>query len=402
MAPLDGVVVLDLTRVLAGPYCTMTLGDLGATVWKIEHPGGGDETRSWAPPQVDGESTYFLSVNRNKHSVAIDLKHPDGARLARELAAIADVLVANFLPRSLERFGLDYASLSAGNPRLIHCTISGYGAHGSRAEQAGYDFVIQGESGLMSITGEPDGEPMKVGVAICDIVSGANASQAILAALLARERDGRGQSIDISLFDGALAALSHIPAGTLNGAGDAQRYGNAHASIVPYQTFRTADGSIVLACGNDRQFVELCERVLLRPELARDPRFATNQARVAHRGEIVTLIAGILEQQPSRSVLEALGAANVPAGPIRSVREALATNEVREHALIAHFDHVLAGGIDVVGSPLRLNGTPAAMRLPPPALGQHTRQVLAGALGLTQSALGELERTGAIGRSLRG
>ena len=262
---LGGIRVLDLSRVLAGPYCTMTLADLGAEVWKIEHPGDGDDTRAWRPPEVAGESTYFLSINRTKKSVAIDLKTPAGLRLLHALAAHADVLIANFLPDTLPRFGLAYEQLAAAHPRLVHCTITGYGMTGSRANDAGYDFVIQGESGLMAITGVPDGEPVKFGVAIADVLTGMNATQAILAALLSRASTGRGQSIDIALLDSALAVLINVGSGVLNaGSGDG-RYGNAHASVVPYQTFATADGAIVLACGNDRQFRALCTSVLERP-----------------------------------------------------------------------------------------------------------------------------------------
>lgn len=396
MGPLAGITVLDLSRVLAGPYCTMMLGDLGATVWKIENPAGGDETRTWLPPDVDGESTYYLAINRNKQSVAVDLKHPDGAKLVRDLALHADVLVANFLPGTLERFGLDYAALSGQNSRLIHCTISGYGYTGARAGHAGYDFVIQGESGFMAITGAPGAEPMKHGLAIADLLTGSNASQAVLAALIARNRDGRGQAIDISLLDSAVAAMSSVASAALNTTFDPKSYGNAHPSIVPYQTFRSADGVIVLACGNDRQFKELCERVIGQPELAVDPRFSTNQARVENRAEIVKLIAEAFAGMMSSDILAKAREVNVPAGPIRSVRGALSAPEVIERGMIAEFDHPRVGDIAFPGSPLRLEGTPPEMRLPPPMLGEHTREVLSGALGLSDETLDELKAAGAI------
>jgi crotonobetainyl-CoA:carnitine CoA-transferase CaiB-like acyl-CoA transferase len=396
MTPLDGITVLDLSRVLAGPYCTMTLGDLGATVWKIENPAGGDETRTWLPPDVAGVSTYYLAINRNKKSIAIDLKHPDGSRLARELALRADVLVANFLPGTLERFGLDYETLSASNPGLVHCTISGYGARGSRARQAGYDFVIQGESGFMAITGEPGQEPMKHGLAVCDLLTGGNASQAILAALLARNRDGRGQAIDISLLDSALAAMSSVAAAALNTAFEPKSYGNAHPSIVPYQTFRAADGNLVLACGNDRQFRDLCERVIDRPQYVADARFATNEARVEHRDEVARAIGEVFERMTCAEILAKASAANVPAGPIRAVRDALNAPEVAERGMIASFEHASVGRVEVVGSPLHLLGTPVEMRSGPPVLGQHTREVLGGVLRLDAAALDVLESGGAI------
>ncbi len=396
MGPLAGIKVLDLSRVLAGPYCTMTLGDLGATVWKIENPAGGDETRTWLPPDVDGESTYYLAINRNKQSVAVDLKHPDGLRVVRELALRADILVANFLPGTLERFGLDRASLAEQNPGLIHCTISGYGATGARAQHAGYDFVIQGESGFMAITGEPGAEPMKHGLAICDLLTGGNAVQAILAALLARGRDGRGQAIDMSLLDSAIAAMSSVAAAALNTDFVPRSYGNGHPSIVPYQTFATADGSIVLACGNDRQFRDLCEGVLERPELAADERFATNEARVRHRTEVVKAIAEVFAGRTTDAILVKTRAVNVPAGPIRSVRAALSAPEVAERGMIAEFDHPRVGNVAVAGSPLHLRGTPVEMRLSPPQLGEHTRAVLSGVLGLEAAALERLERDGAI------
>ena len=399
--PLAGIRVLDLSRVLAGPYCTMTLADLGAEVWKIEHPAGGDDTRTWRPPDVGGESTYYFSINRTKRSLAIDLKVPSGLAAVKALAARADVLIANFLPDALHRFGLDYPALAPANPRLVHCTVTGYGAVGRRSSHAGYDFVIQGESGLMAITGVPDGEPVKFGVAIADVLAGMNASQAILAALYAREKSGRGQAIDISLLEGALAVLINVGAGVMNaGAGD-ERYGNAHASVVPYQTFVTADGAIVLACGNDRQFRLLCGSVLERPALATDERFATNRARVEHRAVLIPLLVEIVRTIPTARLLASLRAAGVPAGEIRTVPAALAAPEVVERGMIATVTHPQAGLLRLVASPLHLAATPPVPPQPPPLLGEHTRSVLHDVLGLDEEALARLEREGAFGTTAR-
>ena len=387
---LDGVRVLDLTRVLAGPFCTMTLADLGADVWKIEQPPNGDETRSWRPPDVAGVSTYFLAVNRNKRSVALDLKTAQGARAARALALRADVLVANFLPGALERFGLDYASLADAHPRLIHCTLTGYGYVGSRSHQAGYDFAIQAESGLMAMTGEADGEPVKFGVAISDLLAGMNASQAILAALFARERTGRGQAIDIALLDSAIAATSSVASAALNAGAGMGRYGNEHPSIVPYQTFATHDGTIVVACGNDRQFRDLCVRVLDRAALADDARYATNVARVAHRAELVPILAAAFAGASTADVLERLRAANVPGGEIRSVLDALEAPEIAERGMIAVVEHPEAGRVRFPASPLHLRGTPPRPPFAPPSVGEHTQDVLREVLGYTDDDLLEL------------
>jgi crotonobetainyl-CoA:carnitine CoA-transferase CaiB-like acyl-CoA transferase len=388
--------VLDLTRVLAGPLCTMTLADLGADVWKIEHPGGGDESRSWLPPDVAGVSTYFLAVNRNKRSVAVDLKTPEGLALVHALAGQADILVTNFLPAALARLELDWATLKERHPRLIYCTISGYGATGARAADAGYDFVIQGESGLMAITGEPAGEPAKLGVAITDILAGMNATQSILAALLARERSGFGQAIDIALLDGAIAALLNVASGALNSGHEPGRFGNAVESIVPYQTFATQDGAVVLAIGNDRQFRALCSEVMQRPDLADDVRYATNAARVANRTAIIAEIARHFAALPSRALLEALRRSNLPSGAIRSVNDALAAPEVLERGLIAEIAQPGLGVLRFAGSPLRLSANPVQPPRLPPRLGEHTREVLGTVLRLEPAELDRLERTSII------
>ena len=393
---LDGIVVLDLTRVLAGPYCTMTLGDLGATVWKIENPTGGDETRAWQPPAVAGEATYYLSVNANKKSVALDLKSEAGAQIARDLARKADVLVANFLPGTLERFGLDYATVSATNPKIVHCAISGYGATGSRSQHAGYDFVIQGESGLMSITGEPEGEPIKYGIATSDIMAGSNAVQAILAALVARARTGRGQSIDISLLDSAIAALANVASGALNANSGMERFGNAHASIVPYQTFKTRDGAIVLACGNDRQFGDLCRDVIGRPELVDDERFCSNSQRVINRTLLVAILQSDFGAMSTEALLARTRAVNVPAGEIRYLPAALEAPEVLERGMVVTVDHPRAGRLRLTASPLHLSDTPPRPRSAPPLLGEHTREVLGEVLGFDSQRLESLEAAGIV------
>jgi len=268
--PLTGIKVLDLSRVLAGPWCAQTLADLGADVWKVEEPGRGDDTRAWMPPEIDGESTYYMSANRTKRSIAIDLKHPEGQRIVREMALKADVLVENYKKGTLERFGLGYEQLSALNPRLVYCSISGYGRTGPRADEPGYDFAIQAESGLMSITGEPHGAPMKHGMAITDLVTGMNAAQAVLAALLARARTGKGQLIDMALLDCAVALLANMASGHIVTGAEPPRLGNAHPTVVPYQVFETSDGDFVLAVGNDSQFRALCEKVVDRPDLCVD------------------------------------------------------------------------------------------------------------------------------------
>ena len=380
-----------MTRIVAGPYCTMTLADLGADVWKIERPDGGDEARGWQPPAVAGVSTYFLSVNRSKKSVAIDLKTAAGAQLVRDLAERADVLVANFLPDSLRGLGLDYASLAARSPRLIHCTITGYGATGSRAGDAGFDFVIQGESGLMAITGEPGGEPVKVGVAVTDVIAGMNAVQAILAALIARGRTGRGQSIDIALLDGAIAAQPNMVSAHSNAGTGTERWGNAHASIVPYQTFTCADGAIIVAIGNDRQFRILCERVLKRPELAADDRFATNAGRVRNRAEIVAELEAVFALRPAAALLAELKAANLPAGEVRTVAAAVAAPEVVERGTIVEVEDPALGRLRFAASPLHLSDTPVRPAAPPPRVGEHTRDVLSAVLGLRPADLDRLQ-----------
>ena len=394
MLPLDDIKVLDLTRVLAGPWCTMTLGDLGAEVWKIEHPQTGDDTRGWRPPEIGGESTYYLCANRNKRSLAIDLKTAEGQELVRELAAKADVLVENMRLGALDRLGLGWDALHRLNPRLIYCSLSGYGRDSPRAADPGYDAVIQAESGLMSITGTADGEPMKHGVAVTDVVSGMNATQSILAALLMRTRTGEGQFIDIALLDGALALLANIGSGYLNAGGEPTRYGNSHPTVVPYGIFEAADGGFMLGCGNDRQF-RATSSALGRPELADDPRFRRNQDRQSNRATLVPLLTGLFAARPAAHWVSLLMAADVPAAMVRTVPQALTAPEVAGRGLVQTMVHPTVGPISLVASPLRLEGLPGTPR-PPPTLGGDTRTVLREVLARTDPQLDRLFAAGVL------
>ncbi|MBM6594411.1 CaiB/BaiF CoA transferase family protein [Microvirga pudoricolor] len=391
MHPLDGIKVLDLSRVLAGPWCTQTLADLGAEVWKIEEPTRGDDTRSWRPPEIDGESTYFMCCNRSKLSVAVDLRRPEGQKAVRELAAKADVLVENYRRGTLSRFGLDYEQLRELNPRLIYCSISGYGRTGSRADEAGYDFAIQAESGLMAITGEPDGTPMKHGVAITDIITGMNSVQSILAALIAREKTGEGQLIDASLFDSAVALLANVGSGYLQTQSPPKRYGNAHATVVPYQLFDTADGVLALAVGNDQQFRALCVQVLEDLELADDERYQKNRERVMNRETLIPHLAKHFRSRTTLDWIARLKRAGVPAGQVRSVPEVFNAPEIAERGLVSDVSDAKHGHVRLTTSPLRLMGTPVRMPEAPPRLGEHTQEVLQRELGMSDADLARLQ-----------
>jgi len=375
MYPLEGTKVLDLSRVLAGPWCTQTLADLGAEVWKVESPGAGDDTRGWMPPEIDGESTYFLCCNRSKKSFAIDFRTEEGRARLKRMAAEADVLVENFRLDGLKRYGLDYETLSKANPRLVYCSISGYGRTGPRAAEPGYDFAIQAESGLMSITGEPDGSPMKVGVAITDIVTGMNATQAILAALIAREKTGRGQHLDIALLDSAVAVLANLASGHLNTGQDCKRFGNAHPTVVPYQLFETADGIVALAVGNDSQFKNLCVKVIDRPDLAEDPRFAKNRERAVNREILIPILEELFRARTTAEWVRELQAVGVPSGQVRSVAEVFAAPDVRERGLIVEAPDEKHGTLRFVASPLRFSETPVRPPIAPPRLGEHNDEL---------------------------
>jgi crotonobetainyl-CoA:carnitine CoA-transferase CaiB-like acyl-CoA transferase len=374
---LHGIRILDLSRVLAGPWCTMTLGDLGADVIKIENPKGGDDTRTWGPAFAGGESAYYLCTNRNKRSVAIDMATPEGQRTLRELAVQCDVVVENFKAGTLARYGLDYESLRSLRPDLIYCSISGYGRSSPLADRAGYDYVAQAEAGLMSITGEPDGQPMKVGVAVADLFTGMYAVQAILAAIIARRNDGQGQLIDLALFDCQLAMLANVASAQLVSGQEPVRFGNAHASVVPYQLLPTADSDIVLAVGNDRQFKILCEQVLERPEIAADPHYATNVARLQHRETLIPLLKHALRTRSAAEWQRRLASTGIPTGTVRTVGEALRSPEAAARSMVKTVQHPTIGQLQLVASPLHLSGTPVREPAAPPLLGEHTTEVLA-------------------------
>jgi len=369
--------------VLAGPYCTMQLADLGARVIKIEQPGKGDDTRAWGPPFVDGESAYFLSINRNKESLALDLKHPQAARVIESLLARADVVVENFRPGTMERLGFGYDTIGPRHPRLIYCSISGFGQTGPRRLEAGYDAMMQAEGGLMSITGAPDGSPFRLGVAIGDIATGMFAVQAILAALLARERNGAGQRIDIAMLDAVASLLTYQASNVFATGVTPKRLGNRHPSIAPYDTFAASDGEFILSVGNDDQFRRL-SAVLRQPDLARDERFLTNADRVKNYPDLRSLLSGMLSVWKRAELMAALTGAGVPCGAVRDVTEALADPQLAAREMIVPLEHATAGPIRVLGTPLKLSATPATIRTPPPTLGQHTASILRE-LGLDES-----------------
>jgi crotonobetainyl-CoA:carnitine CoA-transferase CaiB-like acyl-CoA transferase len=395
MHPLDGLTVVDFSRVLAGPYCTMQLADLGARVIKIEQPGRGDDTRAWGPPFVGRESAYFLSVNRNKESLALDLKHERSRPILEALLARADVVVENFRPRTMERLGLAYSQIAERYPRIVYCAISGFGQTGPRSAEAGYDAMMQAEGGLMSITGAIGGPPFRLGVAIGDIATGMFAVQGILAALFARERQGRGQLVDIAMLDAVTALLTYQASIAFTTGAPPVRMGNRHPSIAPYDTFATADGEFVLSVGNDDQFRRLA-RVLDAPALAADPRFATNADRVRHCDALRHELSSRLASWPRQDLLRALTAAGVPSGAVRTVTEALADPQLAAREMIVPLEHLTAGPIRVLGTPLKLSATPASIRTPPPSLGQHTVTILRDDVGLSEAEIAVLQKQGAI------
>jgi crotonobetainyl-CoA:carnitine CoA-transferase CaiB-like acyl-CoA transferase len=405
MNSLDGIRVLDLSRVLAGPWCTQTLADLGADVIKIERPVSGDDTRTWGPPFLQdaqgretAEAAYYLGTNRNKRSVTCDISLPAGQALVRELVPLCDVFVENFKVGDMARYGLDYASLKALNPRLVYCSVTGFGQTGPYRERAGYDYAIQGMGGLMSITGERDdigGGPQKVGVAVADLFTGMYATVAILAALRHAERTGEGQAVDMALLDTQVAMLANLGANYLVSGKVPGRSGNAHQNIVPYQVFETAaapDASkdhIILAVGNDSQFARFCE-VAGRPELAQDPRFARNQDRVRNRAVLVPLLEDVMKQRGKAAWLAALEAAKVPCGAINNLAEVFADPHVRSRGMVNSWEHPLDPALQLVASPMKLGATPVRTDRPPPLLGQHTDEVLGELLRRTPAQLAEL------------
>jgi formyl-CoA transferase/CoA:oxalate CoA-transferase len=394
-APLDGTTVVDFTRVLSGPYCTMLLADMGARVIKIEQPDRGDDTRAWGPPFVHGESAYFLSVNRNKESLSLDLKAPAAQEVIAKLLERADVLVENFRPGTMERLGLGYETLAAAHPRLVYCSISGFGQSGPRRNEPGYDAVMQGEGGLMSITGAADGPPFRLGVAISDIVTGMFAAQGIAMALLARVRSGRGQRVDIGMLDSTAALLTY-QAGIYFATGKTPaRMGNRHPTIVPYETFAASDGDFVIAVGNDDQWRRFCVAIDAGT-LADDERFATNQNRVAHYNELRPLLAARLAQRPKEKWVSTLEAAGIPCGSVRNIAEVLGDAQLDARKMIETVDHVTAGAVRVLGVPIKLSDTPGAVRTAPPALGQHTDSILREDCGLSAEQIAALRASGAI------
>lgn len=394
--PLSGLRVLDLSRILSGPFCTMVLGDLGADVIKIEEPSRGDETRHWGPPYQGDQTAYFLSVNRNKRSVAIDLKAPSGLRVVDQLALGADVLVENFRPGTAERLGLGYPQLSKKNPGLVYVSISAYGQTGPMQAVPGYDAVAQAVSGMMSVTGEADGPPVRAGVSIADIGAGMWAALGALAALVPRERSGRGQWVDVSLHEGLLAWLTYVAAGYFASGKVPGRYGSGHPTIVPYQAFDTADGSVMVAVGNEKQWRSFA-RVLGLEDLAEDPRFATNADRVRHRVDLVSVLRQTMRSRSANEWVELLSAADVPAGAINTVDQALAHPQVTARGLIKEVDHPSAGRLRTVMTPIRLSGEATAVRRPPPRLGEHTIEVLQG-LDIGEPKIAEMlqERGGTV------
>ena len=394
MAPLDGITVLDLTRVLSGPYCTMLLADMGARVIKVEQPGRGDDTRAWGPPFVQGESAYFMSINRNKESVTLDFKRREGRALLDRLIAKADVVIENFRPGTLARQGLDYASLAAKHPALVYCSISGFGQNGPKRDRPGYDAVVQAEGGLMSVTGSADGPPYRLGVAIADLVAGLLAAQGVTLALFARTRTGRGQHVDISMLDGVAALLSY-QAGIFFATGDApRRMGNRHPTIVPYETFDASDGEFVLAVGTDEQFRKFCA-VAGCSALAADERFATNAARVRHYDVFRPQLADILRRRTRVEWIDALTAAGIPCGSVRDVREVLTDPHLDARRMIEVVEHAAVGTLRVLGVPIKLSDTPGRVRTAPPTLGQHTDAVLRD-LGVADPDIESLRANGVI------
>jgi crotonobetainyl-CoA:carnitine CoA-transferase CaiB-like acyl-CoA transferase len=391
---LTGTTVIDFTRVLSGPYCTMVLADHGARVIKVEHPVRGDDTRHWGPPFVGAESAYFLSINRNKESLTLDFKRREGQAILEQLLDKADVVVENFRPGTLDAAGLGVAALTERFPRLVYCSVSGYGQTGPRRNEPGYDAVMQAEGGLMSITGEKDGPPYRLGVAITDIVSGLFAAQGVLAALVARERTGRGQQVDIGMLD-ATAALLTYQAGNYFTTGDTPaRMGNRHPTIIPYESFATADGDLVIAGGNDEIWRRLCAALDL-DALADDPRFRTNKDRAANYDELRPRLDAALRGRPREEWVRRLGAAGVPCGSVREISEVLADPQLAARGMIAEVQHPTIGSAKVIASPVKLSETPASVRTAPPVLGQHTDAVL-GELGYDRRAIDDLRAAGVI------
>jgi formyl-CoA transferase len=393
--PLEGYRVLDLSRILAGPYCTMILGDQGAEVIKVERPGTGDDTRTWGPPFAGGESAYYLCCNRNKKSIAVDLKNPTGAALVRELAAVSDVVVENFTPGLTRRLGLDPDTLGNLNPRLVYASITAYGQDGPYRDRPGYDMVLSAVGGLMHITGERDGNPCKVGVAITDVLTGVYASSAITAALLWRERSGRGQHLDLSLLDVQVAGLANIASNYLVAGQEATRWGTAHESIIPYQVFRTRDRPIAIAVANQKLWVKFC-RLVGREEWLEDARFESNPKRVENRDVLLPLIEDLMVRKTCDEWMELFVKAAIPCGPVNNMEHLFADPQVRHRGMVAEIPHPTIGTLRLCGIPVKSSETQGTIRLRPPLLGEHTESVLAEVLDYSPEKIEALKGQGAI------
>ena len=393
-APLAGVRVIDFTRILAGPFGAMFLGDMGAEVIKVEEPGKGDDTRGW-PPFAGGEATYFLSVNRSKKSLTLNMKAPEGQAILRKLIAKADVVLENFRPGTMERLGFGYESLRAKNPRLVYCAISGFGESGPEASRPGYDLIVQGESGVMDITGFPDGPPVKVGNSIADLVAGMSAAQGITLALLARARTGKGQRVEIGMLD-VMASLLTYQAGLYwNGGGRPTRRGNQHPSIVPYEVFRAQDGYLTLGVANNSLWEKTC-RALGREDLARDPRFDSEAHRVSHRETLIPLLNDLFRTRPADEWLARLDQAGVPVGKIKTVAEVCESPHLKARGMVVKLPHPKAGSITMMGVPIRLHETPGAATVPPPLLGEHTDEILTRLLRVPKARVEKLRAAGVV------
>jgi formyl-CoA transferase len=389
--PLSGVRVLDLTRVVAGPYCSMFLGDLGAEVVKIEQPGAGDDTRGWGPPFAGGESAYYLCINRNKQSLTLDLKSKRAVELLRQLVKAADVIIENFRPGTMERLGLGEKELREINPRLIYASLTGFGADGPMSDWPGYDLIVQAWGGLMSITGTPDGEPVKVGVAIIDLVAGLMLGKAITAALFAREKIGVGQRIDTSLLEAEVASLINVGSNYLIGGKVPTRWGNAHPNIVPYQNFQTADGYLVIGVASEVIWKRFCEAIGQR-DLINDSRFADNSKRVENRSELIALLSETFLQRRNDAWFKLLTDAEVPCAPVQTIDQVFQAPQVLQRDMLIEVDHPTAGKVRIAGIPVKFSVTPAAVRLPPPLLGQHNETILKSWLGLSADSIDELKK----------
>jgi formyl-CoA transferase len=389
--PLSGVRVLDLTRVVAGPYCSMFLGDLGAEVVKVEQPGAGDDTRGWGPPFAGGESAYYLSINRNKQSLTLDLKSKRAVELLRQLVKAADVIIENFRPGTMERLGLGEKELRELNPRLIYASLTGFGADGPMSDWPGYDLIVQAWGGLMSVTGTPDGEPVKVGVAIVDLVAGLMLGKAITAALFAREKIGVGQRIDTSLLEAEVASLINVGSNYLVGGKVPTRWGNAHPNIVPYQNFQTADGYLVIGVASEVIWKRFCEAIG-QSDLIDDPRFAENSKRVENRSALIALLSEMFLERRNDAWFKLLTDAEVPCAPVQTIDQVFQAPQVLQRDMLIEVDHPTAGKVRMAGIPVKFSVTPATVRMPPPLLGEHNEKILESWLGLSADSIDELKK----------